>query len=364
MATHNSDSRERELILQQKFVINHYVRLGKKACDIFNEFSQVYMENALSRAQIYRLVEKAESGESASVRKEGSGRPKSSTDRKNIEKVDEIVRSDRKVTIDAIAEELGLSHGSVHAIVADKLSYKKCLTKWVPKMLSVDQKKNRLEVANEHLTKYAANGWAYMENTITEDESWVYYYDPPSKREAKKWRHSNSPYTQTSLSSRTTTKKLMLVTFFDAKGIICHYFLPRGETMNSATYVNIIKQKLRPAIARKRPELVGPDGEVRWQLHHDNARPHVSLETTAFLTSEGVNVMRHPAYSPDLAPSDFWLYSVLKSDLRGEVFHDDEELKIAVKSALNSIPLERYRKAYENWIVRWQRCVDAGGAYF
>jgi len=39
-------------------------------------------------------------------------------------------------------------------------------------------------------------------------------------------------------------------------------------------------------------------------------------------------------YSPDLAPSDYYLFSKLKKDLRGRKFDDDEEVKSAVMDNL------------------------------
>jgi histone-lysine N-methyltransferase SETMAR len=55
-------------------------------------------------------------------------------------------------------------------------------------------------------------------------------------------------------------------------------------------------------------------------LHHDNARPHVALETRKFLEARKVKTLPHPPYSPDLAPCDFWLFKHIKGQLRGRIF--------------------------------------------
>ena len=49
----------------------------------------------------------------------------------------------------------------------------------------------------------------------------------------------------------------------------------------------------------------------------------------------GYELIPHPAYSPDLAPSDFFLFSNLKKDMRGRRFRSDEEVVTAVEECVN-----------------------------
>nr|CAH7735858.1 unnamed protein product [Callosobruchus chinensis] len=62
------------------------------------------------------------------------------------------------------------------------------------------------------------------------------------------------------------------------------------------------------------------------RFHHDNARPHVSRQTTALLDWK---LLDHAPYSRDLAPSDFHLFPKLKQHLGGQRFSTDEEVKEA-----------------------------------
>jgi histone-lysine N-methyltransferase SETMAR len=70
-------------------------------------------------------------------------------------------------------------------------------------------------------------------------------------------------------------------------------------------------------------------------LLHDNARPHAAARMQAMLQEFGWEVFEHPAYSPDLAPSDFHLFPKLKEFLGGRRFKSDEEVKDAIKEWLN-----------------------------
>jgi histone-lysine N-methyltransferase SETMAR len=68
-----------------------------------------------------------------------SGRPNTATTQEIIEVVHDMIMGDRRVTIDMIAEEVGISHGSVWNIIHYELDMKKVCARWVPKMLRKDE---------------------------------------------------------------------------------------------------------------------------------------------------------------------------------------------------------------------------------
>ena len=72
--------------------------------------------------------------------------------------------------------------------------------------------------------------------------------------------------------------------------------------------------------------------------------------------------MPHPPYSPDLAPSDFWLFGYLKRQL--DSYSDSKSLQRAVTKALLSIPHDEFRKTFNKWIERLELCIANQGNYF
>ncbi|GFV08472.1 histone-lysine N-methyltransferase SETMAR [Trichonephila clavipes] len=66
-------------------------------------------------------------------------------------------------------------------------------------------------------------------------------------------------------------------------------------------------------------------------LHYDNARPHIARCILHVSQQNSVEILPHPPYSPDLTPSDFWLFPQLKKQLRGKRFASN---KACVKAAL------------------------------
>jgi len=101
-----------------------------------------------------------------------------------------------------------------------------------------------------------------------------------------------------------------------------------------------------------------------WFLHHDNAPSHTSLVVQQFLTEKSIPVITQALYSPDLAPSDFWLFPALKMGRKGTRFPTMEDIKSNAKAELHKIPKEAFRRCFQQWQDRWSNCVYAQRSYF
>ena len=77
----------------------------------------------------------------------------------------------------------------------------------------------------------------------------------------------------------------------------------------------------------------------------------------------GWDLLKHPPYSPDLAPSDYHLFGPLKQHLRGKHFRNDDEVKEAASEWLCSQPSEFYAEGIDKLIDRWDKCVQKEGDY-
>jgi hypothetical protein len=63
---------------------------------------------------------------------------------------------------------------------------------------------------------------------------------------------------------------------------------------------------------------------------HDNSSPHTSDVRVDAVEKAGFEPLDHPSYSPDLTPSDYFLFGPLKKFLRGKHFSNDDDVKAAV----------------------------------
>ena len=84
------------------------------------------------------------------------------------------------------------------------------------------------------------------------------------------------------------------------------------------------------------------------KLFHDNAPAHCSAVVQDYLKTQGFKTLPHPAYSPDLAPCDFWLNPVIKKCLSGRKFETRTAVGRALFQCADSIPKCDYKSALKN----------------
>jgi len=152
----------------------------------------------------------------------------------------------------------------------------------------------------------------------------------------------------------------MLLTFSDIRRIVHYEFVPTGQTVNQVYYLEVL-ERLREKVRRKRPELFANNS---WILHHDNAPAHKALSMREFLATKQINVLEHPVYSPDIAPSDFFLFPKIKEVLKGRHFDDIADIRSNTRAALKAVPQNQFQNCFEGWTKRWHRCIASQGEYF
>jgi len=155
-------------------------------------------------------------------------------------------------TVQEGADEVGISIGSCQQIFTEKLQMRRVSAKFVPRLLTDDQKENRVEISQELLANANSNE-NFLKNIITGDEMWVYGYDVETKMQPSQWMGKGSPQPKKSTMSWSKIK-VMLVVFFDWKGIVSHEFVPHGQMVNKQLYQEVLAH-LKDAVHRNRPEL-------------------------------------------------------------------------------------------------------------
>ena len=74
----------------------------------------------------------------------------------------------------------------------------------------------------------------------------------------------------------------------------------------------------------------------------------------------GIKTVPQPPNSPDLAPSDFWLFPKLRS----RRYETIEEIKEAVTKVIDTLTQEDFHGAFQNLLEWYNKCIAAGGDYF
>ena len=170
------------------------------------------------------------------------------------------------------------------------------------------------------------------------DESWIYCYDPETKRHISQWKHADSPRPKNARQSKST-HKLLMIPFFDSTLIIYMHWV----SVNKEYYVEVLRE-FRKRFRRKRPTLFKSG---HWHFYQDNAPVHNSILVTDYLTKMGIKTVPYPPYSPDLAPCDFWLFPKLKEKLRSCRYETIEEMKEAVTKVIDTLTQEDFHRVFQ-----------------
>jgi len=120
--------------------------------------------------------------------------------------------------------------------------------------------------------------------------------------------------------------------FWDRKGIMLTEFMAPGTTITSEVYCEMLN-KLQRLIQKKWHQML-TKGVI---LLHDNAQPHTAAHTNALIKLFNWEIFNHPPYSPDLAPSDYHLFTKMKVWLATQHFHTNEELMDGVNIWLHNL---------------------------
>lgn len=341
---------------EQRCAIKFCVKLGESATVTYEKLQRAYGEHSLSRAQVFRWHKSFLEGREQVEDEPRAGRPSTSKTDDNVERVRSLVRSDRRLTLRMISNELNLNRFTVHNILTQDLDMRKVCAKMVPKNLTTEQKANRRDVCLDLLDRLEREP-EFFSRVITGDESWILEYDPETKRQSREWHTANSPRPKKARMSKSKIKS-MLICFFDSQGIVHKEFVPPGQSVNQTFYREVL-ERLRKRVARVRPGIART-----WMLHHDNAPCHTAVSINEFLTEKSIPVVPQPPYSPDLSPCDFFLFPRLKNHLKGRHFGTLDNIQKSVTDELKGIPAEAFQHCYEQWKQRLRRCVAAQGNYF
>jgi len=136
------------------------------------------------------------------------GRPCTAVTDDNIERVHDVIRKDRRLGVRAVAEEVNLDRESVRQILRGELNIRKVCAKMVPKLLSDEQKECHKELCLDLLQRIE-NEPDLLNSIITCDETWIFTYDPETKRQSMKRKSTSSPRPKKARMSRLKFKAML-----------------------------------------------------------------------------------------------------------------------------------------------------------
>lgn len=263
-----------------------------------------------------------------------------------------MVESDPRLSIEELSTSLGSTWSTVqrHLNLLGKV-YRQGI--WIPHMLSDKNKDQRRTICTSLLTRL--QGEQFFNRVVTGDEKWILY---SNLKRTKQWLSPNErplPTPKPNLSM----KKVLLCVWWDISGILYYELLKPGDTVTAEVYCRQLDD-LHSQIQKKRPALVSRKGVI---LQHDNARPHAARITQEKIQQLNWEVLPHPPYSPDIAPSDYHLFRSLEHSLKNKSFKSITDIETHLNFFFASKPKTFFTEGIENLQKRWRTVVENDGDY-
>ncbi|XP_012057688.1 PREDICTED: histone-lysine N-methyltransferase SETMAR-like [Atta cephalotes] len=263
-----------------RVVIKHLHMKGLTLKEIKAELDNVHSISRPAFATLYNWVNEFKRGCTSICDAPRLGRPIETASPEIINKIHDIVLIDRQVKVCELVEITGISRGTLISIFHEQL-YEKTIGK--------------MDAA----------------------ETWIHYFTPETKEQSKQRRPSPGESAPKKAKTVKSAGKVM-VSFWNARGIIHIDYLSSKQTINSDYYAALLDRF--NVLKKKHPHLV-----KKMLFYQDNAWVHTCPALVAKFNEFRYELLPHPVYSPDLALC-YFLFPNLKKWFGGKRFITKEQL--------------------------------------
>ena len=163
-----------------------------------------FRPSCMNRASVFEWHKRFKKGRESVRGDEMCGRSKEVRTPELISQIKNLMDKDRRVSIETISTQFDVSVGTVHTIIREELKIRKICTKFIPRVPREDQTERRCH-DNREMVELINSDTAVIDALVTCGKSWIYCYDPETKRESSQWKHAGSPRPKKATHTHTHT---------------------------------------------------------------------------------------------------------------------------------------------------------------
>lgn len=331
-------------------ILLHYYNMKKTAAESHHILVKVYGDLALAESTCRKWFARFKSGNFGLEDGERPGQPKKFED----EELEELLAEDSCQTQEELANALQVTQQSIsHRLEALGMVHKQ--GNWLPYDLKPRDVERRFFACEQLLQRHKRK--SFLHRIVTGDEKWIHY---DNRKRKGSWGPPGHASTSTA-KPNIHGSKLLLCIWWDQLGVVYYELLKPNETITGQLYRTQL-MRLSRALKEKRPQYNERHDKVI--LLHDNARPHVAKPVKTYLETLKWEVLPHPPYSPDLAPSDYYLFRSMSHGLADQHLRSYEEAKNWLDSWIAGKDQEFFRAGIRKLPERWEKVVASDGQYF
>ena len=173
----------REDTLEERYAIKFCFKLGKTATETYGMLQTAYGPSCMNRSSVFQWHKKFKEGRESVRDDERCGRSREVRTSEMIGQINDFMNRDRRVSIETLSAQFNVSVGAVHIIIREELKMRKICAKFVLRVLREDQRERRCNDSKE-MVELINSDLQVLDALVTCDESWIYCYDPETKRQS------------------------------------------------------------------------------------------------------------------------------------------------------------------------------------
>lgn len=288
-----------------------------------------------------------------------SGRPKKI---KDVQPLLRDVEEDGEQSSRCLASRYNVSHTTICRLLGTfGFSYRLPLSK--PYQITREQMQQRAECCKVLVERWDADP-DFSQNIVTCDESMLRLGNTFRRRtwtrrprtladyRARRLQRQQRPASGPKAGTRTG---YMLSLFWHRGGLIHYEILDAGVRLNAALY----QQQLEKVAIKLKMTPAGP----RKYLLHDNCTAHTARSSLAKAEELGFDVLNHPPYSPDIAPTDYHFFRSFKTSFKQTSYPNVEQVRAAFETITDGFKKDFWERGIDSLRPRWQAVINTMGDY-
>ena len=333
-----------------RVLLRFFWKKGLSAKAAAEEICAVEGNGVIDRRTASNWFKRFNEGDISLVDKPRSGRPSIVDD----ETLRDMVKEQPRISTRDLSVELGPSKDTINRHL-HKLNFVNKQPRKDPYELTEAQAQQRVNLCKKLRENPHDN--RFWKRIVTCDEKWIFLSNPDYRKQWVPRDEEAQPVVQRNRFGR----KVMLCVWWNFEGVLLYQLLPNGKAVNAQLYSEQLDQ-VYEVLKRRYPGLVN---RKRVLLQQDNAPAHrATLTRNKIEELDGIDVLPHPPYSPDLAPSDYALFRSMAAFLRGKKSQQLQEVEEACREFFNSKTKDWYREKIAQLAERWVAVIENDGLYF
>jgi hypothetical protein len=269
------------------FVAN-LARAGKGFLEIKITVETEYGDKALKKTAIYAIFKKVKAGKNTDGQRHLNPKNRIRT-ASIIAAVTASVEQDRCQSVKSLAAAHEVSMYTIHSILHKDLGLENKSARWLPKLLSEEQKEERVRTCRAFIAAIQRRSMAMLQNIVTMDETIVCHHTPQTKKQSMQWIKKRQPGPLKAKVHASRTKQMLLAFFYNRRLIYSH-IVPKGSSVNGKYIVKALGNFLKQ-LKKKKPQMVQQEWWFHWTMRR-SIWPRWFRSGSPPTTSSGLNILR------------------------------------------------------------------------